>query len=167
MLKFKSFIIESKEGKNVHLEHIEDIVFNEGVTGTRKAIKFLLDLRDMLAGNSRKSVNLTTKWDGCIHEDTIILTNMGEMTVKEIYERPDLWRELKVMGKELNSPLQYDHFVPLIEAFHHENGTKEWVEITLANGEVLKMTEDHEVHTTNRGWVQAKDLTENDDITEL
>jgi len=64
MLKFQSFLVESKEGKNVHLEHIEDIVFNEGVYGTRKAINFLIDLRDMLAGHSRKSIALTTKWDG-------------------------------------------------------------------------------------------------------
>jgi intein/homing endonuclease len=29
------------------------------------------------------------------------------------------------------------------------------------------MTEDHEVFTTNRGWVQAKDLTKDDDIHEI
>jgi len=34
-------LTEAKEGKNVHLEHIEDMVFNEGVTGTRNAILFL------------------------------------------------------------------------------------------------------------------------------
>ena len=43
----KSFIVEEK---NVHMEHLEDLVFNEGVEGTRKAINFLRDLRDMLAG---------------------------------------------------------------------------------------------------------------------
>ena len=55
---------ESKEGKNVHLEHIEDMVFNEGVTGTRNAILFLRNLRDMLSGTSSRSINITTKWDG-------------------------------------------------------------------------------------------------------
>ena len=29
------------------------------------------------------------------------------------------------------------------------------------------MTEDHEVHTSNRGWVKAGELTEEDDVTEL
>ena len=57
-------LTEAKEGKNVHLEHIEDMVFNEGVAGTRNAILFLRSIRDMLSGASSRSVNITTKWDG-------------------------------------------------------------------------------------------------------
>lgn len=57
-------LTEAKEGKNVHLEHIEDMVFNEGVTGTRNAILFLRNLRNMLSGTSSRSINITTKWDG-------------------------------------------------------------------------------------------------------
>ena len=57
-------LTENKEGKNVHLEHIEDMVFNEGVTGTRNAILFLRSIRDMLSGASSRSINITTKWDG-------------------------------------------------------------------------------------------------------
>ena len=53
-----------KEEQNVHMEHIEDLVFNEGVAGTRRAINFLRDLRDMLAGNSNRSISATVKWDG-------------------------------------------------------------------------------------------------------
>ena len=61
MLNLKEFI---KEEKNVHMEHIEDLIFNEGVNGTRKAINFLRDLRDMLAGNSTSKITATVKWDG-------------------------------------------------------------------------------------------------------
>jgi hypothetical protein len=61
MLKLKEFI---KEEKNVHMEHLEDLIFNEGVEGTRKAINFLRDLRDMLAGHSNSKVTSTVKWDG-------------------------------------------------------------------------------------------------------
>ena len=64
MIKFIQYINESKEGKNVHLEHIQDLVFNEGVSGTRKAILFLIELRNMLSGNSKKPLDITTKWDG-------------------------------------------------------------------------------------------------------
>jgi hypothetical protein len=64
-MKFKEFLTEaSKEGKNVHLEHIEEEVLNRGVAGARDAINFLRSLRDMLAGNSDGKVNITTKWDG-------------------------------------------------------------------------------------------------------
>ena len=64
MIKLSEYLTEAKEGKNVHLEHIEDLVFNEGVKGTRNAILFLRSVRDMLSGASTKSLNITTKWDG-------------------------------------------------------------------------------------------------------
>ena len=64
MLRFTEVITESKAGKNLHLEHIEDEIINHGVDGGRAAINFLRSLRDMLAGSSRSSVNMTVKWDG-------------------------------------------------------------------------------------------------------
>ena len=57
-------LIENKAGKNLHLEHIEDEIINFGVDGGRAAINFLRSLRDMLAGSTRSSVNMTVKWDG-------------------------------------------------------------------------------------------------------
>jgi len=65
MINYQDYLTESKEGKNLHLEHLEDEVLNGGVSGTRGAISFLQSLRDMLAGHATgRSVNLTTKWDG-------------------------------------------------------------------------------------------------------
>ncbi len=63
-MKFTDYLTEAKEGKNVHLEHIEDEVLNGGVVGARSAVNFLQSLRDMLAGSSSTKVNITTKWDG-------------------------------------------------------------------------------------------------------
>ena len=63
-LSFEQFIKEDKAGKNLHLEHLEDEIINFGVDGGRAAINFLRSLRDMLAGSSRSSVNMTVKWDG-------------------------------------------------------------------------------------------------------
>jgi hypothetical protein len=63
-MNFKEFLTESKEGKNVHLEHLEDEVLNRGVVGARQAINFLQSLRNMLAGHSETKINVTTKWDG-------------------------------------------------------------------------------------------------------
>lgn len=61
MKSLKTFIIEEK---NTHMEHVEDLVFNEGVNGTRKAINFLRNLRDMLAGHAKSPITSTVKWDG-------------------------------------------------------------------------------------------------------
>ena len=64
MISFKDMLTESKAGKNLHLEHLEDEILNFGVDGGRAAINFLRSLSDMLAGGSRSSVNMTVKWDG-------------------------------------------------------------------------------------------------------
>ena len=63
MYSFKQYL---NEEKNLHLEHIEDEVLNNGVDGTRQAINFLRGLRDMLAGSTKsgKQVRITVKWDG-------------------------------------------------------------------------------------------------------
>jgi len=63
-MNFTEFLSEAKEGKNLHLEHLEDNVLNRGVRGARESINFLQALRDMLAGKSQSKVNVTTKWDG-------------------------------------------------------------------------------------------------------
>ena len=55
---------EDHAGKNLHLEHLEDEIINNGVAGGRAAINFLQSLRDMLSGSARSSVNMTVKWDG-------------------------------------------------------------------------------------------------------
>ena len=64
MKTFIDILTEDKGGKNLHLEHLEDEIINYGVDGGRAALNFLRSLRDMLAGSSRSSVNMTVKWDG-------------------------------------------------------------------------------------------------------
>jgi hypothetical protein len=58
------YLKEGKEGKNVHLEHIEDDVLNNGSSGAINALTFLRSLRNMLAGHTGTKMNVTTKWDG-------------------------------------------------------------------------------------------------------
>lgn len=60
MIKFNQFIAEEK---NTHMTHIEDLVIDRGVNGSRDAIMALRSLRDMLKGNS-DSAKVTVKWDG-------------------------------------------------------------------------------------------------------
>ena len=60
-MTLSTFLIEQK---NAHMEHLEDMIFNDGVDGARSAINSIRSLRDMLAGKSKRSVNVTVKWDG-------------------------------------------------------------------------------------------------------
>ena len=64
MQSLRTYLNEDAQGKNLHLEHIEDEILNFGVGGARGSINFLRSLRDMLAGSSRSSINMTVKWDG-------------------------------------------------------------------------------------------------------
>jgi hypothetical protein len=61
MIKFKQYITEAK---NTHMTHIEDMVIDGGVNGTRAAINALRDLRNMLGGNTNDTKAVTVKWDG-------------------------------------------------------------------------------------------------------
>ena len=57
-------IICEAEGKNTHLEHLEDHIFNKGFQGAKEAVDYLYSLHQMLEGNTDAPVSMTTKWDG-------------------------------------------------------------------------------------------------------
>ena len=63
MNRFAQYI---SEAKNVHMEHIEDSIFNEGSEGVNSAIAFLSSVTEMLSGNSKSGINVTVKWDGAL-----------------------------------------------------------------------------------------------------
>ena len=57
-------LCEAAEGKNVHLEHVEDLVYNEGYLGAQKALNYMEGLRRMFAQGEGQPVKVTVKWDG-------------------------------------------------------------------------------------------------------
>jgi hypothetical protein len=63
MIRFQEYLTEAA-GKNLHLEHIEDEILNDGIHGARASINFIQSLKDMLAGTAKTAVNVSTKWDG-------------------------------------------------------------------------------------------------------
>ncbi len=65
MQSFKRFLTEKvSKGKNTHLIHIEDDIFEDGMAGGRDALNFLASVVNMLAGSAAGKVAVTTKWDG-------------------------------------------------------------------------------------------------------
>ena len=59
-----SFAQLLNEDKNTHLEHLEDEIINNGLSGAKTAVRFLNSLKDMLNGVGKGSTNVTVKWDG-------------------------------------------------------------------------------------------------------
>ena len=54
-----------KANKNTHLNHLEDNIFLGHIDGTREAIKFIREFRDVLKGHAdRPSGGTSVKWDG-------------------------------------------------------------------------------------------------------
>lgn len=102
------FLLEDKQGKNLHLEHLEDEIINFGVGGGRGAINFLRSLRDMLSGSSRTSVNLTVKWDGAPaifagidpSDNQFFVAKKGAFNIK-----PQLFKSIKDIDSELSGDL--------------------------------------------------------------
>lgn len=60
MQRFQEYLTE---GKNTHLEHLEDEIINNGSIGARNSIGFLKSVKKMLQGGSGGS-NVSVKWDG-------------------------------------------------------------------------------------------------------
>ena len=54
---------EAAGAKNLHMEHIEDLVFNEGFKGAGRAFDYLDSVAGMLKGGSPEG-KVTVKWDG-------------------------------------------------------------------------------------------------------
>ena len=109
---------ESKAGKNLHLEHLEDEIINYGVDGGRAAINFLRSLRDMLAGASRSAVNMTVKWDGAPAIFAGIDPSDGKFFVakKSVFNvNPKLYKTEKEIDDDLSGTLNSKFKVALSE----------------------------------------------------
>ena len=118
MLRFTDILNESKAGKNLHLEHIEDEIINHGVDGGRAAINFLRSLRDMLSGSARSSVSMTVKWDGAPAIFTGIDPSDGQFFVakKSVFNvNPKLYKSDAEIDADLSGALNSKFKVALAE----------------------------------------------------
>ena len=111
-------LLEGKEGKNLHLEHIEDEILNFGVPGGRAAINFVRSLRDMLAGEARSSVNMTVKWDGAPAIFAGVDPSDGKFFVakKSVFNvSPKLYKTNKEIDNDLSGDLNSKFKIALAE----------------------------------------------------
>ena len=118
MFKFSELLTEDKGGKNLHLEHLEDEIINYGVDGGRAAINFLRSLRDMLAGSSRSSINMTVKWDGAPAIFAGIDPEDGKFFVakKSVFNvSPKLYKTNKEIDDDLSGALNSKFKIALAE----------------------------------------------------
>jgi hypothetical protein len=97
-----------KEAKNTHMTHIEDMVIDGGVKGARAAIFALRDLRDMLAGSTNDTKQVTVKWDGAPAVFVGIDPNDGKFFVakKGIFNKnPKVYKTVKEVKADTSGDL--------------------------------------------------------------
>ena len=109
---------EDHAGKNLHLEHLEDEIINNGVAGGRAAINFLQSLRDMLSGSARSSVNMTAKRDAAPAIFAGIDPSDGKFFVakKSVFNvNPKLYKTSAEIDEDLSGDLNAKFKVALTE----------------------------------------------------
>jgi len=83
---------------------------------------------------------VTEKADGCCHQDTILLTEDGEMTIKEICDK-------KYKGKILSYDIYSDKCeFKEIEGYFVSTKKNQWYELELEDGTKVKLTGNHKVY---------------------
>lgn len=159
MLTYKNYLIESLDtDKLKHLEHAEDHIIHGGDEGVIHAINNLDDLHNRLKGGRSKS-KLTVKHDGCMAGDTKVITESGVMTLKDIYQKWSVSSDIKILGYQNNGI----GFTPILDKLATKSN-KEWVEITLENGQVIQLTSDHKVMLITGEYIEAGKIKEGDDL---
>lgn len=118
----------------------------------------------------------------CVTGDTIVITDKGELAVKDIVKRFEEGEAFNILSYDINkrkagnifNPTEGIEFNKLLNA-----------QLTKKNAEIIKvtyklkpyytqyntlkeksicLTPDHKVYTIQRGYIEAKDLTENDEL---
>ena len=67
MIRFTQHLTEAvkaSSGKNVHLEHLEDEILNNGYAGFKAAVSAIRGVADSLSATAPSSHEITVKWDG-------------------------------------------------------------------------------------------------------
>lgn len=149
MLTYKDYLTEEK---NVHMEHIEDLVFNEGVVGLRKAINFLQDLRNMLAGHTNSKITATVKWDGAPAIFAGVDPRDGKFFVakKGVFNKePKIYKTQSDIDAELSGEL-HEKFTIALNEFS-KLGIKSGVyqgDLMFTHGDLKKESIDGEAYVT-------------------
>tara|TARA_A100001015_G_scaffold270936_1_gene324043 strand:+ start:7511 stop:8743 length:1233 start_codon:yes stop_codon:yes gene_type:complete len=116
MKSYKDYITEAEA--NLHMTHLEDAVIDGGVTGTRNVINYLRNIRDMLSGNTKAPVSLTTKWDGAPAIFAGVDPSDGQFFVakKGVFNKtPKLYKNNNEIDNDLSGDLNSKFKVALAE----------------------------------------------------
>ena len=95
----------------------------------------------------------------CVTGDTIVKTNIGDITILELINKINNNEEIKVLSYDINNDkLEYQKVTDGMLTRKNAN----IIEIETEDGNKIKLTPDHKVYTENRGYINAGELTSDD-----
>ena len=111
----------------------------------------------------------------CVAGDTVLYTDKGNITIKELVERYNNGETFKVLSYDIDESVwEYQNVTNALLTRKNANiieiTTKGYEGFNIINNEKkkkIKLTPDHKVYTKNRGWVRACELTQNDFIVAM
>ena len=92
----------------------------------------------------------------CFEPNTMVKTKLGDKKISELVYTD----EVLSFNTELN---QFEYTCPSVIA-ETPSSHRDKIELEFEDGTFVRCTADHKFFTNNRGWVEAKDLTEVDEI---
>lgn len=93
----------------------------------------------------------------CFHPDTQVVTRNGNKAIKDVVIGDSVLSIDETTGEST--------WQEVTNQVKTDSAYRPKVEVVLDNGQKIKCTADHKWLTTNRGWVEAGNLTTEDDLT--
>jgi len=105
------------------------------------------------------TIMVTPKIDGCFrHDSKVMMANGEERSISEIKKG--------MMVLTVNEKTGKTEIKRVLSTLVRKADKSKWIRLVFTGGKKVICTEDHLFLTSNRGWVQAKDLTEDDMFVE-
>jgi hypothetical protein len=149
MKTFLEYLAEATtdDSKLKHLQHIEDLHIDHGEAGFKHAVSELKRVKEHVeSGKSNSSV--TQKLDGCVHKDTLVVTEIGIKKISELTNED----RIKCYDIDLDRYEFYHNSTPV-----SSQGAKKFVKLKFDNGSELICTEDHPILIKELGEYQYVD----------
>jgi hypothetical protein len=104
------------------------------------------------------------KLDGCVSGNTQVMTELGKMTMEELFEsNAKFVASYNTIQKKLEYKQIFGRYKNAYDANPQKN--KKWMRITLESGKTIDLTFDHRVFLPELGvWREAKDLQNGDNL---
>lgn len=130
---------------NKHSTHIEELIFTNQKQGLQQAIEGLRFIADSIG----TCPPVSTKIDGCVHEDTLVLTTKGPKKISTLTEDDFV----ASFNTNTNQAIFTNNTHPRITGKN-----KSWVQVSLSNGGIVTCTSDHKWLTASKRYVEASKL---------